>query len=302
MSGGLSYAVLRAALHRRSTLPPPQHKAYTASFNSSPPSPLYPSFALLRTRIYYGRWRRFCLPSAKYSPSLHGRGFCISSLQLRLRFGSSLRGWHRFSASSSAVVHTSLRSGSLLPSTLPFTHARGTKKRRRNLSEPFPQAPSRHNKREREQVACAGVTANSSSSSRCSLRSRLSLSASVLPNQRIRMERRHRRFLQHSVGVNRPGAFCPGSDHASLLPIVCHCRGSSNRTQVPGTVAAGERSKRCFSVERPLAGLVKKKNEERRYSPSFASITADPSDKIPLCIVVRYASTARFAARPSGST
>ena len=92
MSGGLSYAVLRAALHRRSTLPPPQHKAYTASFNSSPPSPLYPSFALLRTRIYYGRWRRFCLPSAKYSPSLHGRGFFISSLRLRLRFGSFLRG------------------------------------------------------------------------------------------------------------------------------------------------------------------------------------------------------------------
>ena len=92
MSGGLSYAVLRAALHRRSTLPPPQHKAYTASFNSSPPPPLYPSFALLRTRIYYGRWRRFCLPSAKYSPSPHGRGFFISSLRFRLRFGSFLRG------------------------------------------------------------------------------------------------------------------------------------------------------------------------------------------------------------------
>ena len=69
-----------------------------------------------------------------------------------------------------------------------------------------------------------------------------------------------------------------------------------------GTVAAGERSKRCFSVERPLAGLVKKKNGERRYSPSIANITADPSDKIPLCIVVRYASTARCAARPCGST
>ena len=50
----------------------------------SPPPPLYPSFALLRTRIYYGRWRRFCLPSAKYSPSPHGRGFFISSLRLRL--------------------------------------------------------------------------------------------------------------------------------------------------------------------------------------------------------------------------
>ena len=90
--GGLSCAVRRAALLPRSTLPPPQHKAYTASFNSSPPPPLYPSFALLRTRIYYGRWRRFCLPSAKYSPSPHGRGFFISSLRLRLRFGSFLRG------------------------------------------------------------------------------------------------------------------------------------------------------------------------------------------------------------------
>ena len=35
-------------------------------------------------------------------------------------------GRHRFSASSPAVVHTPLRSDSLLPSTLPITHARGT--------------------------------------------------------------------------------------------------------------------------------------------------------------------------------
>jgi hypothetical protein len=70
--------------------------------------------------------------------------------------------------------------------------------------------------------------------------------------------------------------------------------------EATGTVAAGERSKRCFSVERPLAGLVKKTNRERRYSPSIANITADPPDNIPLCIVVRCASTARYAARPSG--
>ena len=159
---------------------------------------------------------------------------------------------------------------------------RGTAKRRRNLSEPFPPTPSRHYKREREQVACAGVTAHSSPSSRCSLRSR-SLCLSRFCNQRLRMERRHRRWLQHSVGVNRPGAFRPGSDHASILPIVCYCRGSSHRPRVPGTVAAGERSTRCFSVERPLAGVVKKKNGERRYSPFIASITADPPDNIPLC-------------------
>lgn len=79
---------------------------------------------------------------------------------------------HRFSPSSPSVVHTPLRSGSLLSSSPPITHARGTGKRRKNLSEPFPQTPSRHYKREREQVACAGVPAHPSPSSRCSLRSR----------------------------------------------------------------------------------------------------------------------------------
>ena len=41
-----------------------------------------------------------------------------------------------------------------------------------------------------------------------------SLCLSRLCIQRLRRERRHRRFLQHSVGVNRPCAFSPGSDHA----------------------------------------------------------------------------------------
>ena len=98
-------------------------------------------------------------------------------------------GRHRFSASSPAVVHTPLRSDSLLPSTLPITHARGTKKRRRYLSEPFPPTPSRHYKRERAQVACAGVTANRRHPA-AARRVALSLSASVL-QQRLRMERRH---------------------------------------------------------------------------------------------------------------
>ena len=181
----------------------------------------------------------------------------------------------------------------------PCPGERGTEKRRRNLSEPFPPPPSRCNKREREQVECAGDSANRRhpAAARCA---HDSLCLSRFSNHRIRMERRHRRFLQHSVGVNRPGAFCPGSDHASALLIVCYCRGSSHRTQGLGTVAAGERSKRCFSVERPLAGLVKKKNEERRYSPLIANITADPPDNIPLCIVVRCASTAHYVARPTG--
>ena len=122
-------------------------------------------------------------------------------------------GRHRFSASSPAVGHTPLRSDSLLPSTLPITHARGTKKRRRYLSEPFPPTPSRHYKRERAQVACAGVTANRRhpAAARCA---HDSLCLPRFCKSRLRMDRRHRRFLQHSVGVNRPCAFSPGSDHA----------------------------------------------------------------------------------------
>ena len=155
-------------------------------------------------------------------------------------------------------------------------------KKHRNLSEPFPPTPSRHYKREREQVACAGVTADSSPSSRCSLRSR-SFCLSWFCYQRIRMERLFRRWLQHSVGVNRPGAFRPGSDHASILPSVCYCRGSSHRTRGVGHGSCRGTSTRCFLVERPLAGLVKKRNGERRYSPSIANITASPSEHIPLC-------------------
>ena len=156
-----------------------------------------------------------CLVSADHL-LLHGEG--IGSLQLRLQ-ALTLR---------YATVHFfRLRFRSPMPGE------RGTKKRRRNLSEPFPPTPSRRNKRKREQVECAGVTANSSASSRCSLRSRLSLSVSAL-HHRLRMERRHRRWLQHSVGVNRSGAFRPGSDHASLLPFVCYCLGSSHRTRSVG--------------------------------------------------------------------
>ena len=106
-----------------------------------------------------------------------------------------------------------------------------------------------------------------------------SLCLSRFSNHRIRMERRHRRFLQYSVGVNRPGAFRPGSDHASALLIVCYCRGSSHRTR-----SVGHGSCR--------GGFL---------SLSPASPPTHPMN-FALCIVVRYASTARFAARPSGST
>ena len=110
----------------------------------SPPPPLYPSFALLRTRIYYGRWRRFCLPSAKYSPSPHGRGFFISSLRLRLRFGSFLRG------EGIGSLHLRLQSFTLRCAPIHFFRLRfrspmpkelGARKRRRYLSEPFPPYP-----------------------------------------------------------------------------------------------------------------------------------------------------------------
>ena len=73
-----------------------------------------------------------------------------------------------------------------------------------------------------------------------------SLCLSRFSISRLRMERRHRRFLQHSVGVNRPGAFCPGSDHASALLIVCYCRGSSHRTRSVGHGSCRGTSTRCF--------------------------------------------------------
>ena len=71
-------------------------------------------------------------------------------------------------------------------------------------------------------------------------------------NHRIRMERCHRRFLQYSVGVNRPGAFCPGSDHASLLLIVCYCRGSSHRARVAVTVAARGTAAKLLPILAPV--------------------------------------------------
>ena len=47
--------------------------------------------------------------------------------------------------------------GSLLPPAIPFTHARGTGhgETTQELIGTLPPAPARHNKREREQVACA---------------------------------------------------------------------------------------------------------------------------------------------------
>ena len=55
----------------------------------------------------------------------------------------------------------------------------GNERTTQELIGTLPPDP-RHYKRERAQVACARVTAHSSPSSRCSLRSRLSLSASAL--------------------------------------------------------------------------------------------------------------------------
>ena len=69
-----------------------------------------------------------------------------------------------------------------------------------------------------------------------SLRLRL---RSSMPGERGR--RRIPKILPYPIGVNRPGASRPGTFHASLLPIVCYCRGSSHRTRVAATVAAGER-------------------------------------------------------------
>ena len=80
-----------------------------------------------------------------------------------------------------------------------------------------------------------------------------------------------------SVGVILPGACCPGPGHAFLLPIAGYCRKSSYRARSvgPGSCRVASRS---------------------------VSPTLPPTHPMnfPLCIVVRCASTARFAARPAG--
>ena len=95
---------------------------------------------------------------------------------------------------------------------------------------------------------------------------------------RLRMDRRHRRCLQHSVGVNRPGAFRPGSDHASILPIVCCCRESSHRTRVPGTVAAGGVPQGVFQRSGLWPGWLRRRTENGSiHHQSPTSSPAHPS-------------------------
>ena len=180
----------------------------------SPPPPLYPSFALLRTRIYYGRWRRFCLPSAKYSPSPHGRGFFISSLRLRLRFGSFLRG------EGIGSLHLRLQSFTLRCAPVHFFRLRFRSPmpgERRNdagtYRNPSPRPPPAviSGRGSRLHALEFLLIRRHPAAARCA---HDSLCLSRLCIQRLRRERRHRRFLQHSVGVNRPCAFSPGSDHA----------------------------------------------------------------------------------------
>ena len=275
----VALVIATATSHRLAKIPARcrERCQHSASFNSSPPPQ-----PQTRPRSWLFHFVAPALPALWRLPAGDG----IGSLHLRLQ---------AFTLRFAPDHFFRLRFRSPMPGE------RGAKKRRRNLSEPFPQTPSRRNKRAREQVARAGVTAHSSPSSRCSLRSRLSLSVSVLlsttqdgtspPKVSATLRRRQPprsvppRFGSRLALANRlslPGQQQPhpGAGHGS-------CRGTSTR---------------CFLVERPLAGLVKKKNGERRYSPSIANITASPPDKIPLCIVVRYASTARCAARPYGST
>ena len=193
-------------------------------------------------------------------------------------------GRHRFSSSSPTGVHTPLRSGSLLPSAFPLTHARGTGngERRRNLSEPFPLTPSRHYKRERGQVACAEVTANRRhpAAARCAYTLSVCLGSAITESEwNVATEG----FCNIPSASTEPERSAP----VRITPRSCQSSvtagAAATAPETSGTVVAGERSTRCFSVERPLAGLVKKKNEERRYSPFIASITADPPDNIPLC-------------------
>ena len=183
----------------------------------------------------------------------------------------------------------------------PMPGERGTEKRRRNLSEPFPQAPSRHNKREREQVACAGVTANSSSSSRCSLRSRLSLSVSALQitTQNGTSPPKISATLRRRQPPRRiPPRFGSRLEAANRLSLP----GKQPPNPTSGTVAAGERSTRCFLWSGLWPGWLRRRAGNGAVPhQSPASQPTHPMN-FSLCIVVRYASTARFAARPSGST
>ena len=179
------------------------------------------------------------MPSAKYSPSPHGRGFFISSLRFRLRFGSFLRG------EGIGSLHLRLQSFTLRCATIhffrlrfrsPMPGERGNDAGTYRNPSPLPPPAIISGRGSRSHALELLPIRRHPAAARCA---HDSLCLSRFSNHRIRMERRHRRFLQHSVGVNRPGAFCPGSDHASALLIVGYCRGSSHRTRGPGTVAAG---------------------------------------------------------------
>ena len=122
-------------------------------------------------------------------------------------------GWHRFSTSSPAVVHLRfapdhffrLRFRSPMP-----VERRNDAGTYRNPSPRPP--PAIISGRGRRSLALGLMPIR-----RHPAAARYAHDSLCLPrfcNQRIRMERRHRRFLQHSVGVNRPCAFSPGSDHA----------------------------------------------------------------------------------------
>ena len=140
---------------------------------------------------HHARARRSGLPnsSASFAPA---RSAPERITPRRCRLIVTAWGWHRFSPSSPAVVHLCFApiTSSVCASDHPCPRngATGNEEPTKNLIGTLPPAPSRHPMREREQAACL---------QKCSAL---------------------------SVGVILPGAYCPGPDHASLLPAVRYCK------------------------------------------------------------------------------
>ena len=183
------------------------------------------------------------MPPAKYSPLPSVAAFVFSALRLRLRFGSPCGGRRRAAGSSSGRHHAraaelflpspSASSGRLVPHRLGSCLVIST--RRLLPGEGVGSACLRLRRFRRGGVPCRDlprspppsavthapgneVSADPAAASRCSLCSRLSLSASGSP-RRFRRERGSRSALL--ICRRQPSRLrsLPVADHASLLPI-----------------------------------------------------------------------------------
>ena len=88
------------------------------------------------------------------------------------------------------------------------------------------------------------------------------------------------KILPHPVGVNRPGASRPGTLHASLLPSVRYCRGSSHRARVATTVAAGNGRQVTANTGSRPARRVLTRGHALRACPLFAPFPPRPPSSV----------------------